>query len=156
MDCCIDGDDGPLDLAAMADLVAVIKGAGAEGSRTGSSVTALRAMKRHLIPRVLSADKAVRCRKVFEALAYFEDQGVKTSYVFRPEELRHFAIHFDLVVDGEDYGRPVRRAAAAFLDLPVIGSISADGGVDISEVSIAFGSAEMGTYCVANDLNNRV
>ena len=53
MDCCIDGDDGPLDLAAMADLVAVIKGAGAEGSRTGSSVTALRAMKRHLIPRVL-------------------------------------------------------------------------------------------------------
>ena len=38
MDCCIDGDDGPLDLAAMADLVAVIKGAGAEGRFSSTAV----------------------------------------------------------------------------------------------------------------------
>ena len=91
----------------------------------------------------LTAEKAVQCRKVFEILNYFMDHGIvidttTPGEIFCKEDLQEYATNFKFEVAGFDYGYDVRREASRFLDLPIIGSFTEEGGVDVSEVSISF------------------
>ncbi len=83
----------------------------------------------------------VQCRKVFEILNFFVDNGIDSTaeYVFKKEELERFASSFRFKAADYDYGYDVRKEASRLLDLPIIGSFE-EGGVDVSEVSISFGS----------------
>ena len=86
-----------------------------------------------------TAKTAVQCRKVFEILNYFHDNGITDTdcEVFDKEELQKYATNYKFEVAGIDLGYQVRVEAARFLDLPIIGSFE-EGGVNVDSISISF------------------
>ena len=139
-----------LDTGAL-DAVIQIVSSPSKGSPSKS--LALRGIKEHIRgahqeednseEATMTADQATRCARAFEALKYFEDKGISTKYLFRDtSELEPFAKTINLVLDGVDHGAAIRKAAALYLDLPVIASVSAENGIDISEVGVSFGTLD--------------
>ncbi len=129
------GTDDAVDSSILDDLVLNIK---ASSKAEADVVAVLTALKKHLTMDTMSVEKAVHCRKVFEILNFFVDHGIDTDSVFNKEDLERYA-RFDYQAGSYDYGLDVRKEASKLLGFPTIGSFE-EGGVDVSEVSISFGS----------------